>query len=193
MRRNSQVRSGERGRGHAHAHVGQRKTLVGFGKAALRWKGAGQSCLTALRRENCELTAQLGMLPTEAMDRAQTALLRSRRRRANTHRERPYASPTVRGGRLGLPAPFHRSGRQSGHRPEIAKVRRSSLRWTLFRQSSDYPSRLGRSRSVRASVDGVAESCTQFRSHMARDARQGPSRHGPVSCSEVTLRLGPWR
>ena len=58
-----------------------------------------QTCLTAPRLENCELKAKVGLRSTQALDRAQTAHLRSRRRRANTHRERPCASPTVRGGR----------------------------------------------------------------------------------------------
>ena len=44
-------------------------------------KGAGQSWLTAPRRENCELTAQLGMRSSQATDREP--------------RRRPYASPTV--------------------------------------------------------------------------------------------------
>ena len=113
-----EVRSAELGRGHAHAHqgrtrmsrhsLGQTRThvLVGREEDARRLRqsraameSAGQSCLTAPRRENCELTAQLGLRSTQAMDRAQTAHLRSRRRRANTHREKPCASPTVRGGR----------------------------------------------------------------------------------------------
>ena len=118
------------------------------------------------------------------------------------HRERPHASPTVRGGRrsratsnlagrrtpfrmFGIPTLFHQSssGRQSGHRPEIAKTRRSSLRWTLTRQSSNHPERpshLGRSHSVRAPVDPVRE---------PRGARQGlPT---DQSAAAVTLRLGP--
>ena len=146
------------------------------------------------------------MRSTQAMDRARRHSFGRAGDERTGHRDRPYAA--CRGGRrrsratsglagrgkpfrmLGLPA-CSSSGRQSGHRRDIAKARRSSLRWTLFRQSSDYPSHLGRSRSVRAPVDGVAvcalvgvasaSRCTQFRSHMARD--------GPVSCSAVTLRL----
>ena len=113
-KRNSQyeleeVRSAERGRGHTHAHQGRSKmsrhslgqtrthVLVGreedvrrFRQSRAALESAGQSCLTAPRRENCELTAQLGLRSTQAVDRAQTA---------NTHRERPCASPTVSGGR----------------------------------------------------------------------------------------------
>ena len=83
----------------SHSRVGQEEDARRFRQSRAALESAGQSCLTASRRENCELTAQLGLRSTQAMDRAQTAHLRSRRRRANTRRERPCASPTVRGGR----------------------------------------------------------------------------------------------
>ena len=132
-------------------------------EAVLRWKGAGQSWLTALRRANCELTAQLvGMWAAikpwtaslDALFHPQTtseqAIVKDRTRRRSTSNLAGRRTPFRM---LGLPALFHQSssGRQSGHRPEIAKTRRSSLRWTLVRQSSNHqerPSHLGRSRSA---------------------------------------------
>ena len=68
------------------------------------------------------------------------------------------------------------------------------------RQSSDFPSHLGRSRSVRVPVDGVAVSAlvgmaSPKRFTQLHGARRGTrsTRVGPASCSAVTLRLGPWR
>ena len=50
------------------------------------------------------------------------------------------------------------------------------------RQSSEYPSHLGRSRSVRAPVDGVAGKCCGQR----QTVHPVPEPHGPVSCRAVT-------
>ena len=134
------------GQTRTHMLVGREEDARRFRQSCAAQESAVQSCLTAPRLENCELTAKVSLRSTQAMNRAQTAHLRSRRRRANTHRERPCASPTIRGGRhsratshfgfsrsrqtiqnVGLPALFHESGRQAEFRlPE-------SFGWVAFR------------------------------------------------------------
>ena len=169
------------GQTRTHVLVGREEDARRLRQSRAALESEGQSCLTAPRRENCEITSQLGLRSTQAADRAQTAHLRSRRRRANTHRERPCTSPTVRGGRHSR-ATCHFDSAEANH-SECWACQPCSTRVT-GRQSSDYPSHLGWSLSVRALVDGVAVSalvgmasakrCTQFRSYMARDAGHGP-------------------
>ena len=87
------------GQTRTHVLVRREEDARRFRQSCAAQECAGQSCLTAPCLENCEFKAKVGLRSAQAMDRAQTAHLRSRRRRANTHRERPCASPTVRGGR----------------------------------------------------------------------------------------------
>ena len=187
------------GQTRTHVLVGQEEDARRFRQSRAALESAGQSCLTASRRENCELTAQLGLRSTQAMDRAQTAHLRSCRRRANTRRERPCASPTVRGGRHSR-ATYHFGFSRSANHSECWASQPCSIT-VAGRQSSDYPSHLGLSRSVRAPVDGVVVSAlvgvarakryTQFRSHMARDAGQDPPAARTSQLQRSDAAVGP--
>ena len=214
LRRNSQARSAERGRGHAHAHLGRtrmsqrspaqtlthvldgRKTLVGFGTAALRWKGAGQSSLAAPRRETPRKprTHSAGGTPSLAQATSEQAIVKDSTRRQlfavadaavllriwqveENHSECWQTEWTPPGEREGSTFELALDAVQTENRKTrviwVGRVRSGLLwmarQWVLWWV---WP------------APNVAPS-----SGATRRETRGPPRHGPVSCSAVTLRL----
>ena len=212
-----EVRSAERGGRHTHAHqgrsrmswhtLGQTRTrvLVGQEEDARRFRqsraaleSAGQSCLAASRRENCELTAQLGLRSASHGPRPdgtsslvagdeRTRVVKDRARRplfAVTNTAVPRTTSELAGRSkpfrmLGLLALFHHSGRQTEFRlPESFGLVAFGLGSCGWRGSK--------------CLGGYGPSATPSSRATWRETRDKiHPRHGPVSNSEVTLRLGP--